>query len=111
MSTTTNYHHLTVTISPLGDVHWSIDCNAPQGTACRVWCDEGCEHPFDRGHQSHTMKDQGGCLITPFFEDGSMIPATFTGPEEQPLRSGPVNLFISDGEESWEYAEEEENDR
>ncbi|UEJ83974.1 hypothetical protein Bra3105_06590 [Brachybacterium halotolerans subsp. kimchii] len=105
MSTKPNYHHLTVTIAPLGDVHWSITCTAPEGAWCRVWCDEGCEHPSDPGHEGHVMKDQGTCGIAPWFDDSSLIPEMYEG-IEQPLRSGPVSLHVSDDETSWEYVED-----
>lgn len=94
----TTYHRIEIV-----DDDARIICDAPEGSACRVWCDEGCEYDTETHRTEHELMDTGECIILGWLAEDPLD--AYVG-HEAPTRSGPIRPIWEGDYYSWEYADE-----
>lgn len=105
-----HHHFLEVEISSgyphglRGDIAFMGVCDAPEGSPCRMWCDEpGCWEEAQPDHAEHPLRDQGECgAIGNLNADPGFIPELYSGPKA-PLRPGPIRVVQDCDGVTWSY--------
>jgi hypothetical protein len=88
-------------------IHTSVVCRAVEGAECRMWCNNGCETHPTYGEDDEPVKedlfDQGTCLRTPYLEMVA-IEEAYVGPDNEPLRSGEIDLVWQGDWYGWQFS-------
>lgn len=83
----------------------TLQCTAPAGSPCRLWCSVGCEE-YCVNPDEHPQVDQGRCLVVEWMDacgDGAID--LYEGEKTTP-HDGPITCRWDGDGYLWSYAED-----
>lgn len=100
-----HHHRIAWTIDRFGVVTSVLTCTATKGGACRLTCRQGCEEYATDGSHEHQLVDYGCCTAAGWINEGHPDEVYDGGPDDEPVRDGPVHVQWDGDGWVWRYAD------